>query len=185
MGKIKDRQTISETAREIERYFRSHADLMSVIEVLELGTRSLVSVDSEWKKQIFGEWVELEFLCSIILKRDEENMVPTEKEKSAIQDALVSIEKILSQISSSIEEHYCPSCGADLSDSDVWVKTGVSNDVCYCCGLSFNLQPPVLTAVKAARDQWLLHSEFWKEPSALPEDWRIEDQMSNIPPEYQ
>ena len=169
----------------IERCFRDHGSLLRVIQVLEQGTKDLDTVDTEWKRQIFDEWIELEILYSTILGRDEENMVPTEKEKSAIQDTLVSIEKILSQIRSSIEEHYCPSCGADLSDSDIWAKTGVSNDVCYCCGLSFNRQPPVLTAVKAARDQWLLHPEFWKEPSVLPEDLRIEDQMGNIPPEYQ
>jgi hypothetical protein len=185
MGKIKDKQTIIEMTREIERYFRGRESLLGVIQVIELSTRRLDSVGSEWKKQIFGEWVDLEFLCSIILERNDENMVPTEKEKSAIQETLVSIEKILSQISSSIEEHYCPSCGADLSDSDVWTKTEESNDICHCCGLSFNRHPPALTVVKAARDRWLLHPEFWKEPSALPEDWRIEDQMSNIPPEYQ
>ena len=185
MGQLKDKQTVLEMTREIERYFRGHTDLMSVIEALELGTRSLDSVGSEWKRQIFLGWVDLEFLCSSILERDEGNRVSTEKEKFEIQDILVSLEKILSQINSSIEEHYCPSCGADLSDSDVWTKNGESNDVCYCCGLSFNRHPPVLTAVKAARDHWLLHPKFWKEPSALPEDWRIEDQMSNIPPEYQ
>ena len=169
----------------IERCFRDHGSLLRVIQVLEQGTKDLDTVDAEWKRQIFDEWLELEILYSIILGRDEENMVPTEKEKSVIQDTLVSIEKILSQISSFIEEHYCPSCGGDISDSDVWAKTGESYDVCYCCGLSFNRQPPVLTEVKAARDQWLLHPEFWKEPSAFPEDWRIEDQMSNIAPEYQ
>jgi hypothetical protein len=184
MGKVKDKQTIIEMTREIERYFKNRTDLTSVTDVLEQGTQNLDTVDAEWKKQIFGEWIELEILCSIILERDDKNAVPTEKEKSAIQETLVSIEKILSQINSSIEEYYCPSCGADLSDSDVWTKTEESNDICYCCGLSFNRQPPSLTAVKAARDQWLLHPEFWKEPSALPEDWRIEDQMDNIPLAY-
>jgi hypothetical protein len=184
MGKIKDRRTMNEMTKTIDRYLAGRRDFMTLVQTLERGTRSLDSGGADWKTRIFEEWIELEIVYSLILERDELNMVSTEKEESIIRDTLLSIREILCNISDLIEERFCPSCGADLSDSCVWCKTENSNDTCYCCGLGFDRQPSVLEAVRAARDRWLAHPEFWKEPGRKPDDWKIEDQMSNIPSEY-
>ena len=184
MSKVKDRQTIHEMARTIDRYSSGHADLMILVQTLELGTRSLDSVSNDWKKRIFEEWIELEIIYSTLLERDGLKTVPTNEEAIKIDSILISIKKILNEINETFEMHFCPSCGADLSDSPVWFSKKNLNDSCYCCGFGFGRQPPIPHEVKVARDRWLLHPEFWKEPSARPDNWKIENQMDNIPGAY-
>lgn len=184
MSRTKDKKTISEMKKVIDQYLAGRTDLLTLSQVLEIGARSLDSIGLDWKKKILEEWVELEIVYSDILERDELNMTITEKENSTICDTLSSIKGVLDTIDASITEHFCPSCGADLSDSSVWYTEEKSNDFCYCCGFRFDRQVPLIDEVKLARDHWLLHPEFWKEPNLKPDHWKIEDQICNIPSEY-
>ena len=168
----------------IDQYLSGRTDLLTLCQALELGARSLSSIGLDWKKKILEEWVELEIVYSDILERDEKNMTSTKKEDSTICNILASIKGVLDTIDASIMEHFCPSCGADLSDSSVWYRMEKSGDVCYCCGFKFDRRDPLIDEVRLARDRWLLHPEFWKDPTLKPDHWKIEDQICNIPGEY-
>ena len=184
MSKIKDKKTIREMVMAIDQYLLCQAGLTPPVQNLELGIRSLDSVSDDRKEIIFNEWLELEIAYSTILERIESKEAPTREEALMVRDILTSIKSMLNDEDKIIEEHFCPSCGADLSDSSVWSTKKESSDFCYCCGLKFNRQRPTVDEVKSVRDRWLLHPEFWKESNVRPDNWKIEDQISNIPEEY-
>ena len=188
MGKIIEKQQICEMIKAIDQCLSGCRTLTDTYRLLDKGNDDLDFLGEDWSENFY---VFEDIQWNICHSHYVDDMgvylfggICTTEEDANVREYLVPMREILIKIKDSIEEHFCPSCGADLSDSYVWSTTEESNDLCYCCGLKFDRHPPLLQEVKAARDRWLQHPEYWKEPAAKPENWKIEDQMGNIPGSY-
>jgi len=184
MGKINDKSTMSNIILYIDRYAKGEIELMELIQTLEGAFNCLESVDNNWKKLVLGDWIELEIILSSVLERDYERMVIIKEEKLEIDEILSSLKDKIQKRKDAIEEHYCPSCGMDLSDSSAWDTESIEYDHCPCCGLKFSRKPSLLGEVCEKRDRWLLHPDFWHNQKEKPDEWNIEKQMEHIPRDY-
>jgi hypothetical protein len=159
-------------------------DLISLIQTLGRGFYNLEFVDDECGKIFLGDLTELEIIYYSFLEKESENNIFSMDEKCEVDEILSDLKRMLQEKECGIEEHFCPSCGFDLSDSNVWYVLLDTRVFCPCCGLKFGRVPPPIPEVREIRDRWLMHPEFWHVQKAKPEEWNIEGQMENIPKEY-
>ena len=184
VGRVSDKSIMSTMSLYINRYTTGEIELMDLIQSLERALSSLESIDNEWKKAFLNDWIELEIIHSYILERDKENIIANNEEKNDISNILFELKKKIKEKEATIEEHFCPSCGIDISDSCVWENLSVEYVFCHCCGLKIGRESSSIQEVHEKRDQWLLHPEFWHDQKTKPDEWNIEKQMENIPIDY-
>jgi hypothetical protein len=81
-----------------------------------------------------------------------------------------------------MEERNCRVCGLYIDEAP-WGEDGKTPtyDICPCCGVEFGNEDYILESVKRYRDSWLNGKMRWFEPKRQPENWKIEEQLKNIP----
>lgn len=144
----------------------------------------LKSIENDWKNSITMLWRSFEAIYGAIEWKDDVI------ESYSLSDS-IAIKKIIQELKKEIEEKlnsftlsYCPACGYDTSDSKLWVDRSLKTDFCDCCGLEFGRDAVPIDTIRRHRERWLKHPLLWYNPKAFPKDWKIEDQMENISPEY-
>jgi hypothetical protein len=84
------------------------------------------------------------------------------------------------------EEYMCRVCGL-LQEEKPWGEDGKtpSFDMCLCCGSDFGYEDCSPSSAKLAREKWLSKNELWNIPRFKPANWSLEEQLAQIPSEYQ
>jgi hypothetical protein len=79
----------------------------------------------------------------------------------------------------------CRVCGLKLQ-SPPWGLDGASPefDYCPCCGVEFGYEDATLAGIRSFRKKWLASGAIWNDPSARPEHWIVEDQLTEIPDRF-
>ena len=80
-----------------------------------------------------------------------------------------------------MEIYPCRVCGLDAEHPQYDPPTF---DYCFCCGAQFGYHDVKLKSVRKNRDHWLKNGAQWSEPEEKPEDWNLEEQLTNIPKEW-
>jgi len=75
----------------------------------------------------------------------------------------------------------CSVCGYRL-DTPPWGIDGKNPtfDFCPCCGVQFGYQDCLQAAVEKQRARWLAGGARWSEPSEMPADWNLEEQLRYV-----
>jgi len=86
---------------------------------------------------------------------------------------------------SSPNTHECRVCGY-YSEDFPWGEDGKnpSYQICPCCGVQFGKEDCTLESIKAYRATWKNNGGKWFMKNEKPADWDIEQQMKNIPNEF-
>ncbi len=82
---------------------------------------------------------------------------------------------------------YCRVCGYDYED---WYPWGISGDCptyvfCTCCDVEFGYQDCLPVSAKKFRAEWIKKGCPWSEPKFKPTEWKLEEQLKNIPEAFQ
>ena len=84
---------------------------------------------------------------------------------------------------STVDPHYvCRVCGF-LHDTPIWNDFGQSllDESCICCGVYWGVDDTSLDEIRQYRMYWLANGAKWKWPLVKPDDWELEEQLTNIP----
>ena len=57
-------------------------------------------------------------------------------------------------------------------------------DICSCCGVEFGYEDATRLAVQNYREAWLTHGAKWWRRDEMPENWCLEGQLKNVPPDF-
>jgi hypothetical protein len=76
----------------------------------------------------------------------------------------------------------CRVCGLIQADYP-WGEDGISPtyDICPCCGVEFGYEDSTSASVKKYRQGWLEKGANWFDKKKKPANWRLEEQIINIP----
>jgi hypothetical protein len=82
--------------------------------------------------------------------------------------------------------YLCRVCGL-AQDEQPWGEDGnlSSFNICDCCGTTFGYEDCLPISVKRAREKWLNAGGKWWAEKRKPIDWLLEQQLAQIPGEYQ
>lgn len=88
-------------------------------------------------------------------------------------------------MNNNINKLICRVCGK-IQDDPPWGEDGncPTYNICDCCGTEFGYGDCTLEAVKASRKRWLETGARWKYPEEKPTNWSLENQIKNIPNQY-
>jgi hypothetical protein len=80
----------------------------------------------------------------------------------------------------------CRVCGYK-SESPPWGADGHTPlyDFCPCCGVEHGYQDATLAGARKFRTAWISSGAAWDMPSAKPDGWILDEQLSNVPKEFQ
>lgn len=83
----------------------------------------------------------------------------------------------------------CRVCGyydPDYLEYFPWGENGCvpSYDICECCGVEFGYEDWILESIRHYRAEWLAGGTKWFVPKSKPEDWNLEEQLKQIPPQF-
>jgi hypothetical protein len=80
---------------------------------------------------------------------------------------------------------YCSVCGLEQL-TPPWGLTGrePSFEICVCCGVEFGYEDSTFKGVKKYRENWIGQGTHWFNDSFKPDNWSLQEQMSNIPLDY-
>ena len=87
-----------------------------------------------------------------------------------------------------IEKNHCKICWYYYKDDDLpWWEDGKSPtfSFCYCCWVEFWYQDSTLKWIKLYRQNWIDDWFKWFLKREKPNNWDSQEQMKNIPNEYQ
>lgn len=56
--------------------------------------------------------------------------------------------------------------------------------ICACCGVEFGVGDEGIGNVVERRREWLEGGVEWRKPEERPDEWKLDDQLSRIPPAY-
>ncbi len=81
--------------------------------------------------------------------------------------------------------YICRVCGLVLEDPP-WGVDGKTPlfEFCLCCGVEFGYGDWTVGAAKNWRRKWLSKGAVWFDASEKPEEWDVESQLKNVPPEF-
>ena len=194
MGIRKDLQKLEVVLQLLEEFLSDKLDF----EGLHSSTYSLLSsleaVNEGWKSQILSEWFGLENMYATALAQEEETCTPDEiryqklkiskEDKQSANEIAKKMSYMIHALLTDVNLSYCPSCGYDTSDLENAISSSKDNYICECCGMLITSEKPVLETVRRNRNLWLQHPMLWHNPQAMPENWKLEDQMEHIPTQY-
>lgn len=80
-------------------------------------------------------------------------------------------------------DHHCSVCGYPL-DHLPWGEDGRSPtyEICPCCGVEFGNEDYTPASIQRYRAKWIQEGAIWFTPEAMPDDWKLEEQLANISP---
>lgn len=75
----------------------------------------------------------------------------------------------------------CRVCGFISSDPP-WGEQGDTPlfEYCPCCGVEYGYQDSSYEGTKQYRKEWLSKGVPWDEPRMKPDNWDLEEQLSNV-----
>jgi hypothetical protein len=84
------------------------------------------------------------------------------------------------------ELYACRVCGLH-QDEAPWGEDGSlpSFNICDCCGTEFGYHDATLSAIQKSREKWFGNGAKWVEPKAQPKTWILEEQLQQIPRDFQ
>jgi hypothetical protein len=59
------------------------------------------------------------------------------------------------------------------------------DEICHCCGADFGYDDETLAATRKYREEWINKGAIWFCSDEKPENWSLEEQLKNIPEEFQ
>jgi hypothetical protein len=79
----------------------------------------------------------------------------------------------------------CRVCGL-LQDEPPWGEDSNTPtfNICECCGTEFGYEDATAKAIQASRARWLSNGARWYLPEFKPENWQLEEQLQQIPPQF-
>ena len=79
----------------------------------------------------------------------------------------------------------CRVCGL-LFVEPPWGSDGKtpSYEFCSCCGVEFGYQDSLPSGAQAFRRKWLADGAHWREPAMKPIEWRLDEQLQNVPTRF-
>tara|TARA_R110002124_G_scaffold278588_1_gene450669 strand:- start:1725 stop:1991 length:267 start_codon:yes stop_codon:yes gene_type:complete len=79
----------------------------------------------------------------------------------------------------------CRVCGY-LSDTAPWGEDGKcpTYEICPCCGVEYGYEDSAVAGVKQYRQEWMASGAKWQDAKARPENWSLEDQLKQVPPDF-
>ena len=80
----------------------------------------------------------------------------------------------------------CRVCGLNQG-FEPWENNGErpTHAICPCCGADFGYDDETPLTTKKYRIEWLNNGAQWFCPNEKPENWSLEEQLKNIPKEFQ
>ncbi len=89
-------------------------------------------------------------------------------------------------------DYICPICGFVL-DFKPWSDNSPSEEICPSCGMQFGYDDAAggnkekrLEIYKSWRKKWIKEGmKWWSEGQSHPENWNPNEQLKNIPEEFQ
>ena len=79
---------------------------------------------------------------------------------------------------------YCRVCGLKQNEPPWTENGGATWNICSACGSEFGLDDCYLFVVRQVRKEWIDNGSRWFRPEEKPENWSLEEQLKNIPPEW-
>ncbi len=79
----------------------------------------------------------------------------------------------------------CRVCGY-IHDTPIRDESGnlLIHELCICCGVQWGGQDTTLQDIREYRERWLEGGAVWRWPIMEPDDWEVEKQLVNIPPQF-
>jgi len=83
------------------------------------------------------------------------------------------------------ELYVCRVCGAMQLDAP-WGDDGEAPtyNICECCGVEFGYEDATMQGIKSYRSKWIDSGAKWSRKKSKPDNWSLEEQLSNIPNKY-
>lgn len=184
MKKRRDSERLLILLEKLEAFKKGELDLLELTQILNGLTSSLESFDEKWYWEFKKLWGYLEAIYYSAASAGLVSGAYLDEDATEIKIRIQKMEDVINFELFKLQLHRCPACGYDTSDSEVWSEVTSTFDLCDCCGMKYGKDKPMLEEVKRYRDAWLQHPTLWHNPKALPPNWKIEDQMENIPLEY-
>ena len=78
---------------------------------------------------------------------------------------------------------FCKVCGYKLNYLP-WGEDGETPcfDICPCCGVEFGNEDYTEESLKEYRAKWISEGAHWFDPNLQPQNWSLQEQISNIRP---
>jgi hypothetical protein len=184
MKKQRDLKRLSILLERLYLYKKGTIDLLELTQNINALTSSMEGFSKEWYWEFKKLWGYLE---AIYYSAASHGLMRGEYIEEDIVEINEKIQKMIDVVIlelSKLDLHQCPACGYDTSDSELWTTPLLKYDFCDCCGLKYGREPSSKNEVQKYRDAWLQHPTLWHNPKALPENWKIEEQMEHIPSDY-
>lgn len=79
----------------------------------------------------------------------------------------------------------CRVCGR-IYEGLPWGEDGktASFEICPCCGVEFGYEDSLPESVRGYRAIWLAGGSNWFDRKLRPQDWSLDAQLAQIPPEF-
>lgn len=80
----------------------------------------------------------------------------------------------------------CRVCGLYYPDFFPWGETGKdpSHEICDCCGIEFGYEDITAASCRTNRNVWLEKGAMWFNVEHKPKDWKLTEQLKNVPSMY-
>lgn len=79
----------------------------------------------------------------------------------------------------------CRVCGL-LNEDPPWGADGKTPlfEYCLCCGVESGYGDATPTGAQRWRQRWIEGGAVWHEPRFKPNNWDMDEQFANIPPDF-
>jgi len=81
-------------------------------------------------------------------------------------------------------DSHCRVCGLDQIVPPRDERGCASWLICECCSNEAGIYDDDINLVRKMRQEWLDNGAQWFSPEEKPENWNLEEQLKNIPPEW-
>lgn len=81
--------------------------------------------------------------------------------------------------------YYCRVCGR-FTEEPPWGDDGEcpTYEICPCCGVEAGYGDSVVDAARGWRQKWLASGANWRDAKLRPSNWRPDEQLTHIPPDF-
>jgi len=85
-----------------------------------------------------------------------------------------------------MNEHNCRVCDLYIENLP-WGEDGETPtyEICDCCGVEFGYEDCTVESANIYSEKWIVKGCISFSPSKKPKDWNMQEQIKNIPIEYE
>lgn len=153
--------------------------IRDVIDILE-------STDDLWKEKLVSAWWELEYICSVQVHEKKQEL--SNEDRCVIKKVLECLSELIrpQMIEKKNEKLSCRICGF-RQDHFPWGENNAnpSFEICDCCSVQFGIQDTDLTSIREYRNGWIKNGASWNKSGKKDQYWSLENQLKNIPHDFQ